>query len=459
MTPTRLTRRTAFRLATTFVLLFSLTMLAIFAVLYLVISRNLMTNLRNEIDDLKETLVSVGSTNGRNALAAMITRRTASQPGDAIFLLTDTAGNYIAGNILPIPRFADWKTINTDNLPFVRVPADQDASSEVIGSWTDVPDGQLFVATQTGDVHNVESILIGGFGWVVVLTAISSISSGILLGLSAQRRVDTIGRALDSFSQGNLSDRIKRSHSRDDLDHVAELINATLDRLQNSIGSLKQVTNDIAHDLKTPISRIRQKLEVTHLEGRDVETFRSAIESTLTDVDQVVETFEALLRITEISAGSRRAKFTDIDLNSTLLNVVEALVPVAEGREQTLSCDANVLPDAIIRGDRQLLIQLFINLIDNAIRHCPPNSHITASIARQSHDIRVEIADNGPGIPEDEHQNVFRPLYRLEKSRTTPGSGLGLSLVAAIADLHDGTIFMQDAYPGLKISLVFPRQT
>lgn len=457
MTPTKLTRRTAFRLATTFVLLFSVTMLAIFAALYLVINRNLMANLQDEIGDLKETLVSVGSTNGRAALASMIARRTAASPDDAIFLLTDADGNYIAGNILAIPRFTNWKTVDTDALPFLRVTGDQLAGTQVLGSWAEVPDGHLFVATGTTDVQNVEDILIGGFGWVVALTALSSITGGIILGLSAQSRVDTIERALDSFSQGNLADRIKRSHTRDDLDHVAELINATLDRLQRSIVGLKQVTNDIAHDLKTPISRIRQKLEVAQLKGGDVTTFKTTIESALTDIDQVVETFEALLSITEINAGSRRARFSDVNLKSVLAIGTEALGPIAESRDHTLNCDVPGLPDAIIHGDRQLLIQLFINLIDNAIRHCPPGSTISAAVSCQAHDICIEIADNGPGIPEHEHQNVFRPLYRLEKSRTTPGSGLGLSLVAAITDLHHGTIIMQNADPGLKIMLTFPR--
>lgn len=453
----RLTRRTAFRVAAAFAGLFSLTMSSIFAILYLVISNDLTATLKDQIDDLRETFVEVGATSGRNALSAMVTRHTSANPFDEnVILLTDLDGNYIAGNILAIPRFHSWRAIPWQDLPFVRNWTMPTSSTAALGSWTNVKDGHLFVAGGNGDINDVQAILLDGLGWAVGLTAFSAVLGGLVLGLSAQRRVDAMESVLNSFAHGNLSVRIRKSASNDDLNHVGELINSTLDRLQTLIGSVKQVTTDIAHDLRTPISRIRQKLELAQQsQSDDPAPYRAAIETALDDIDQVVETFEALLRIAEISSGARKARFVDVDLKFVLSHVIEALEPVAEDREQRLVSQLDGKSSAVIRGDRQLLNQLFVNLVENAIRHCASGSRITIALSRTGDAITVHVADNGPGIPASERDNVLRPLYRLEKSRTTPGSGLGLSLAAAITDLHQGTLSLHDNAPGLDVCVRF----
>lgn len=457
MNPVRLTRRTAFRVAALFVALFSVTMIAVFAILYFVISRDLRASLKDQVDDLRQTLVSVAGAGGRHALVALVKRHATSQSEESYLVLTDRDGNYIAGNILPVAHFHGWKTIPLGDLPFLSANRPPTSSKAVLGSWSVLKNGHLFVALGDSDVRDVQEILVDGLGWAVLLTGAGAILGGLAFGLSAQRRVNNIEAALDAFAHGNLGERLRRSRSGDDLDHVAALINATLDRLQGLIGSVKQVTTDIAHDLKTPISRIRQKLEVALAGDRDADTYRAAIESTLGDVDQVVETFEALLRIAEIGAGARKAKFVRVDLKAVLANVAEALSPVAEDNAQTIRLDVDAVPDAVIFGDRQLLNQLFVNLVENAIRHCPQGSEIRILSAEAKDGILVHVRDNGPGIPEAERRNVLRPLYRLEKSRTTPGSGLGLSLAAAIADLHDGTLTLDDANPGLDVCIAFQR--
>ncbi|MGE0055256.1 MAG: sensor histidine kinase [Hyphomicrobium sp.] len=457
MTTHRLTRRTAFRVAATFAGLFAVTMSSIFAILYLVISTDLTNTLKDQIDDLRETFVEVGATGGRSGLAATVARHAnATQPDDNIVLLTDLDGNYLAGNILAIPRFHSWKTIAWSKLPFLRRSTQNTSSDAVLGSWTKLKNGYLFVAGGNGDIKDVQAILLDGLGWAVGLTAFSAVLGGLILGLSAQRRVDAMESVLDSFAHGNLSDRIRRSASRDDLDHVAELINSTLDRLQTLIGSVKQVTTDIAHDLRTPISRIRQKLELAQQsQSSDPTHYQAAIDTALDDIDQVVETFEALLRIAEVSSGARKARFVDVDLKTVLDHVIEALEPVAEDHEHRLVSKIDRSIRAHIKADRQLLNQLFVNLLENSIRHCPSGSRITISLNRSNDDITVHVSDNGPGIPEAERANVLRPLYRLEKSRTTPGSGLGLSLASAITDLHEGTLSLHDNAPGLDVCVRF----
>jgi len=454
----RLTRRTAFRVTAVFAGLFSLTMSSVFAIIYFVISNELTNTLKDQIDDLRETFVEASATSGRNALSAMVTRHVnAAQSDENIILLTDLSGHYIAGNILAIPRFHSWRTIPWSHLPFVHRQSEPVSSNAVLGSWTKVRNGYLFVAGGNGDIKDVQTILLDGLGWAVGLTAISAILGGLALGVSAQRRVDAIESVLDSFAHGNLSERVRRSATHDDLDHVAELINSTLDRLQALIGSVKQVTTDIAHDLKTPISRIRQKLELAQQSpSTEAAPYKAAIETALEDIDQVVETFEALLRIAEVSSGARKARFVDVDLRTVLSHVIEALEPVAEDRAQELISQLEHSDATLIKGDRQLLNQLFVNLVENAIRHSPSGSRITISLNKLADAIMVHVADSGPGIPPCERDNVLRPLYRLEKSRTTPGSGLGLSLAVAITDLHQGTLSLHDNAPGLDVCVRFP---
>lgn len=460
MIPSKLTKRTAFRIAVLFAAFFVLAMTLIFGFLYLVISADLDQYLKDHVDEIQSTLADVGETGGRDALATMVSRHAAvAQTEEDIYLLTDRAGAYLAGNIKPIERFEGWKTLPWSALPLIGDWTKDRKSTAVIGHWTEVKDGHLFVADGNGDINDAQEILLDGLKWGVALAALASILGGLALGFGAQRRVDVIEQTLDAVAHGELDRRVTLSNARDDLDHVAELMNTTLDRLQRLILSMKQVTTDIAHDLKTPISRIRQQLETVHETARDVEECRSAIGKSLGDLDCIVDTFEALLRIAEIEGGARKAQFNDVDLKTVLADVTEALEPVAEERGQRLFVGLGGQGPAPIKGDKQLLNQLFVNLIENAIRHCPQGSRIAVALARTGSLATVSIADNGPGIPLSERDKVFQRLYRLEKSRTTPGSGLGLSLAEAIAKLHDASITLHDNRPGLEVRLGFPSES
>jgi signal transduction histidine kinase len=243
----------------------------------------------------------------------------------------------------------------------------------------------------------------------------------------------------------------------DDLDHVAGQVNATLDHLQTLIENVNQASSDIAHDLKKPIGRLRRRLEVVRDSAGDVEEMRARVAESLSDLDSIVETFEALLRITQIEAGARKVRFCDFDLGSVLLEVADIYEPVAEEGGDRLECSVRDNQGAEIHGDRELLTQLFANLIENAIRHSPKSTRIGVDLFTRGDRHVAVVWDTGPGIPFDERENVFRRLYRLEKSRTTPGSGLGLSMAAAIAELHGATIKLDDNKPGVRISVSFPR--
>lgn len=458
MNLTSLTRTTAFRIASLVAGLFAFTIVIIFSVLYIFMSNDLMQTSRDHVDEISGTLVALDDANGRDALISMVGRHTAvSQTEEDIYLITDRNGNFVAGNIRSIPKFEGWRTIPWIELPLIGDWGDKRNSTAVIGRWSDVRDGFLFVGDGNGSINDAQDILLDGLGWGLVMAGVSGALGGLLIGWRTQRRVSALESALNSVARGELGTRVPRTSSSDDLEHVAALINETVDRLQRLIAEVEQVTTDIAHDLKTPIGRIRQKLELALSGPPHVETFSVTINDALKDIDDVTETFEALLRIAEIEAGSRRSKFTDVDLGAVLTVVADALRPVAEDGGQRFELSLAPQQTCTVKGDRQLLNQLFVNLVENAIRHCPRGALVKVGLASSSDGILATVADNGPGIPAAERERVFRRLYRLEKSRTTPGNGLGLSLVEAIANLHGASVSLSDNQPGLIATIRFAK--
>lgn len=458
MTLRELSRRTAFRIAVIFAGLFQLTVAAIFAVLYHRISGEIETKLKSQILEVRDTLVEVSNQDGLQALEAVIKNKRPPSPEDeAVYILTDKAGKFLAGNVEAISRFDGWREMEWETLRFIN-PADEYEGTDVLTAmWTPLKNGFLLVGDGNNEVEETQILLMKGLLWGLVMSLSSALIGGILLGTSAQRRIDNLEVALTDVSRGELAARIPLTSSRDDLDHVAERINATLDHLQAAVTTLAQVSTDIAHDLKTPIGRISQLLDTARRSALTVGDYRDAIDEVRSELDGVVATFEALLRIAQIEGGARKARFGRVDLSDILNRVVEAYAYVGEDKNHSISASAGGNIDAFIWGDQELLVQLFANLVENSLRHCPPGSATKVSLERSDGGFAVCVADNGPGIPAGERDRVFRRLYRLQKSRTTPGSGLGLSLVAAIAALHDATITLADNHPGLKVTVQFPR--
>jgi signal transduction histidine kinase len=227
-----------------------------------------------------------------------------------------------------------------------------------------------------------------------------------------------------------------------------------LDRIAGLMENLRQVSNDIAHDLRTPLSRLRQDLEEAQKRDLTPADFKRVIEGAVAEADVLLETFAALLRIAQIEAGTRRSAFRSVDLSDVLRTVAEAYAPAVEESGRTLRAETTA--DMQVTGDRGLLSQLLVNLVENALHHTPPGTTIAVRLSRQSEGVVAEVADDGPGIPADERAKVFRRFYRLERSRTTVGSGLGLSTVAAIAELHHAGIELFDNEPGLRVVIRFP---
>jgi signal transduction histidine kinase len=257
--------------------------------------------------------------------------------------------------------------------------------------------------------------------------------------------------------QSGLGTRIPLRGTRDEWDQVAENLNLMLDRIEALMGEVKQVTDNVAHDLRTPLARMRGRLEKAHGRRRDNELDQALIGDTIADLDAVLRIFSSLTRISRIEASDRKVAFRSVDLAEIANKVVELFDAAAEDRRGHLRITGD--QRVLVTGDVDLLFDALANLVDNAIKHGREGGEVIVDVAHDRDGAALSVADNGTGIPVTEHQHVFRRFYRLERSRSMPGNGLGLSLVAAVARLHGARIEMTDNLPGLKFRLLFPGPT
>jgi signal transduction histidine kinase len=318
---------------------------------------------------------------------------------------------------------------------------------------TGLPGGyRLIVGDAVKRTAGIETIVLGGFAWAFAGVVAIGLFGGYHFTRDVHRRLANMTTAADAIIQGDLSRRIPVEGSGDELDRLAGVFNRTLDRISSLMDSLRQVSNDIAHDLRTPLTRLRQRLEAIGGLRRLAER-EDAIEGALRDVDAILATFSALLRIAQVEGGARRAAFRPIDLAQLSRTVVDAFAPSAEDAGQVLSLEGDT--QAWVVGDAELLTQMLANLVENGLRHAGGHARVTVRTWRSGEACGVCVADDGPGVSPSERERVFDRFYRLERSRSTPGDGLGLALVAAVARLHDARIELGDADPGLNVRLVF----
>lgn len=263
---------------------------------------------------------------------------------------------------------------------------------------------------------------------------------------------------MNKVAAGNLSARIPISPSGDDVDEFSGQINGALDQLQSNIEGMRQVSSSIAHDLKTPLNRLYIQLEGAYSKLERSGVVNEELEQALDEAETINSTFESLLRIAQIEAGARKAKFQPLNFSDVVRSAYEVYEAVAEEESQKLIIDSNFADELPILGDKGLLVQMLANLIENAIRHCPEHTLITLSAGQTGNGVWFSIGDNGHGVPVHLRSKIFQRLFRTESSRTTPGTGLGLSLVKAVSDLHCGKLSVSDNEPGLRITIEFDRQ-
>lgn len=444
-----LIRSSGFRLALTFTALF-LAAAVIAALAGFSVIRDGLLSRHERALQAQFVFFSSAFTDGdlEDLTATVAAYALASRNQDSIVLLQDAAGRKLAGNIDEAP----------DNLLAPQVSAATlgiDADFNYFVRQGEIGSYCLTVGGSAEDISELEEVFLKGMLWAALLLVALSFAVGVFLARRMNRRIDMIQGTLERVADGQFDARIPIDGKGDDIDTLALMVNTTVARLGASIESIRQISNDISHDLKTPLNRLRIVLEEA-TENYDLgRPIAGELEEATSETNRILSTFEALLRIAQIESGARKARFVDVDLGTIMSDIVEFYRSICEDEGFVLSIDitGRLAP---VQGDRELLTQMFANLLENAIRHCPTNTRITCTVDQVGQSIMAVIADNGPGIPEPEREKVLRRLYRLEQSRTTSGSGLGLALVKAIADLHDATLTLEDNNPGLRVAIQFP---
>lgn len=335
-------------------------------------------------------------------------------------------------------------------------------SRSLVGSFTPSPsvtrtlgDGsRIVIVDDLVGVREVETVLLRALLGALAAAAVLGLATGLVLSGMLLRRIDAVLRTAEAVVGGDIAHRIPTDESGDEFDRLAGTLNGMLDRIAGLLDNLRQVSSDVAHDLRTPLSRLRQGLEKADLHATTVEAFRGAVVRAIGEIDAILNIFSALLRIAQIEGGARRGAFRQVDLSALLLRVADAYAPSAEASGRSLT--VQIIAGVEISGDPDLLVQLFANLIENGLQHTPAGTRLVLTLAATPEAARFRLDDDGPGIPESERQRVFQRFYRLDCSRSSAGNGLGLSLVAAVTELHGGVISLADNAPGLCVALVFP---
>lgn len=446
-------RTTSFRLALLYAVLFAGSVLLLGGFVFWTVRLALEQQLATRVETESIALQAEFRSGGLQRLAALVRERMASRASPPLsYALLAATGERLAGTLPVGSAPPGWVDIEGGE----SVAGERTASAERFRALiVALADGaRLAVAGDLGQIEEVEEAILGAFGSAAGIVLILGIAGGLVLSIGFLRRVDAVTRTAEAIIAGDLSRRIPTRGVDDDFDRLALTLNRMLDRIGDLMERLRQVSNDIAHDLRTPLSRLRQRLESLRGSLAAEPEREREVDAAVADTDAILDTFGALLRIAQIESGARRSGFRAVDLSAVFETVVEAFAPSAEDAGKSL--EARVAKHVFVRGDRELLSQLLVNLVENAIRHTPEAARIEVDLSvTEEHAVGI-VFDNGPGVPERERERIFRRFYRLENSRSSPGSGLGLSLVAAVAALHNARIEVQDNRPGLRVTLHFP---
>ncbi len=395
---------------------------------------------------------------GRDGLIALIQQRTADKDfPDSVYILTDPSLTTLSGNLKAWPSTVTaargWTEFrapqllpNTTSPPLLRAMVETFPNGDRLLVGRDISD-------LDGFADRIKMAVIAGVALIFVLAGVAS----ILVTHRTVERIESINATSRAIMLSGLDRRIPLRGSNDEWDRVAENLNLMLDRIETLMREIKQVSDNVAHDLRTPLTRMRGRLEKAYHRQRLGEDDQALIGDTIVDLDAVLRIFSSLTRIAQIETREREGAFRTQNLVEIASEVVELYDAAAEqdGTRLTLAGDREVL----VTGDRDLIFDAIANLVDNAIKHGRARGQVVVSSETIDGRPAVSIADDGPGIPANEYEHVFKRFYRLERSRYTPGSGLGLSLVAAVAGLHGAQIEMLDNSPGLKFTLRFSPPT
>lgn len=435
----------AYRIAFAASLAFALSMVAIGALSYVAVQRAFAVQLDQTINEGMAALLDEGY-EGIPALVESIDQRERTAGNNLGYAIFDQQGMRVAGSLntkMPAPGWAQITFRDPGEGPD---PAR--ARTKLL------PNGyRLTVAADLEPVEAIDRRLLEVFGLGFIAALAIGTGIALVLGGYLRRRLAQVEAVSRAFAGGDRLARAEISGRGDEFDRSAAALNAMLDRIAALVTNLRQVTSDLAHDMRTPLTRLRNDLEALHdVRGAARDTM---IENALERSDDILALFNAILRIAELEEGDLQRRFAPVELGALIADLAETHAPLAEDNGKALEQD--ICEECFVDGDRELISQAVINLIENAIRHTPEGARIFVGSRRGADWCSVFVADDGPGISSGDRERVTERFVRLDAARSTPGHGLGLSLIKAIAEAHGGRLELRDQSPGLDASLVLPR--
>lgn len=457
----KLLRTTAFKLTLVYLgifVLFAASLLAYFALnTRRLITEQITATVNGEVNGLSEQY----GQGGLRRLVIVVDVRS-RRPGSSLYLVTTPSGEGLAGNVGSLePGVLDhpgWLEIN-----YHRLEAPEGAEHRALVRVVQLPGGfHLLVGRDLDERERLFGIVVNAGQWSLALVIVLGLIGGFFVSRRVLSRIDAMTGTAQTIMAGDLSGRLPVAGTGDELDRLADNVNAMLERIEALMRGLKEVSDNIAHDLKTPLTRLRNRCEQALRSATGEASYRAALESTIAESDDLIRTFDALLMIARAESGQARDNMTEFDASEIARDVGELYEPVADEKGIALKIDAPAA--APVRGNRELVSQALANLIDNAIKYAGPSGKANGApaeiVVRAGNDgerIAISVADRGPGIPDADRGRVVERFVRLEQSRSEPGSGLGLSLASAVARLHGGELKLEDNHPGLRTTIALPR--
>ena len=457
---TKLFRTTTFRLSLSYLALFSAA--AILAIVYIYWNTTVLLSqqLSQTIDAELKGLAEQYRAGGLEQLVRTVAERSGT-PGNSLYLVADKEGRKLAGNLSAVTPDL-WNSLGPVEFVYRRPAPGGVENRLAFANVFRLPSGsRLIVGRDIEDRRQLARMVRTTMLWGLGVMALFGIGGGYWVSRRLLARIDSLSDTTRTIMGGDLSGRLPVNSSGDELDRLAQSLNLMLARIEQLMAGLREVSDNIAHDLKTPLSRLRNRVEAALREPYGEPVYREALERTIEEADGLIKTFNALLSIARIEAGAGPENRETLDVSALLRDVAELYEPVAEERGLELKAEAEA--PVHIKADRQLIGQAIANLVDNAIKYGsvetavgPARPEVTVSAVAKNGVAEIIVTDRGPGVPIAERERVLDRFVRLEASRSEPGSGLGLSLVAAVARLHGGSLRLEDNAPGLKVILALP---
>jgi signal transduction histidine kinase len=465
----KLVRTTAFRLTLAYLLLFALFAASLLAYFAWNTRRLINEQITTTVDDETSEITDIFARRGLRGLVFTIENR-ALRPGANLYLITTPVGQAVAGNVASLAPGV-MATNGWSETTYRRLDDPDSPDHRALVRVSQLSSGfRLLIGRDLEERRRLFGIVANAAQWSVLIVVVLGLGGGVFVARRVLRRIDAMTGTTQRIMAGDLTGRLPVGRSGDELDRLAENLNAMLERIEALMTGLKEVSDNIAHDLKTPLTRLRNRAEEALAKSSNEAEYRAALERTIEESDGLIRTFNALLMIARAESGQARGNMDDFDAADVAAGIHELYEPLAEDNGLTLEVKTQVAP---LHGNRELISQALANLVENAIKYGQPvvvaqplgadavagkveDRTILIEARHEGGQVLLSVTDRGPGIPEQDRKHAVERFVRLEASRTQPGSGLGLSLASAVATLHGGGLELSDAHPGLRATLALP---